>query len=103
MDDLVEALIKLMDSPDEFMGPVNLGNESEFTILELAEMVIRLSGSASKIVRAPLPADDPRQRQPDAQLARERLGWQATTSLEEGIQKTIGYFTGLLADPARGQ
>jgi UDP-glucuronate decarboxylase len=102
VEDLTEGLIKLMDSPDDFIGPVNLGNEIEFAILELAELVIRLTGSSSKIVRAPLPEDDPRQRKPDTRLALERLGWRATTSLEEGVRKTIGYFTGVLAEAARG-
>jgi UDP-glucuronate decarboxylase len=97
VEDLIDALVKLMDSPDDFSGPVNLGNETEFTILELAELVIRLTGSSSRIVRAPLPEDDPRQRKPDARLAVERLGWRATTSLEDGIRKTIEFFTGLLA------
>jgi UDP-glucuronate decarboxylase len=96
VEDLIDALVKLMDSPDDFSGPVNLGNETEFTILELAELVIRLTGSSSRIVRAPLPEDDPRQRKPDARLAVERLGWRATTSLEDGIRKTIEYFIGLL-------
>jgi UDP-glucuronate decarboxylase len=97
VEDLIDALVKLMDSPDDFSGPVNLGNETEFTILELAELVIRLTGSSSRIVRAPLPEDDPRQRKPDARLAVERLGWRATTSLEDGIRKTIEFFTSLLA------
>jgi len=94
--DLIEGLMRLMDAPDDFTGPVNLGNENEFTILELAERVIQLSNSSSKIVRAPLPSDDPRQRQPDTTLARERLGWQASTQLDEGLLKTITYFEQVL-------
>jgi len=94
--DLIEGLMRLMDAPDDFTGPVNLGNENEFTILELAERVIQLSNSSSKIVRAPLPSDDPRQRQPDTTLARERLGWQASTQLDEGLLKTIAYFEQVL-------
>jgi UDP-glucuronate decarboxylase len=94
--DLIDGLLRLMDSPDDFTGPVNLGNENEFTILQLAENIIRLSNSSSKIVRAPLPSDDPRQRKPDTTLARERLGWQASTQLEEGLSKTIEYFEQLL-------
>jgi UDP-glucuronate decarboxylase len=90
--DLIDGLIRLMNSPDDFTGPVNLGNENEFTILELAEHVIKLSNSSSKIVREPLPSDDPRQRQPDTTLARDRLGWQASTQLDEGLTKTIAYF-----------
>jgi len=95
--DLIDGLIRLMDSPDDFTGPVNLGNENEFTILELAERVIKLSNSRSKIVRAPLPPDDPKQRQPDTALARERLGWRATTELAEGLKRTIAYFAELLS------
>jgi UDP-glucuronate decarboxylase len=97
VDDLVDGLIRLMNSPADFTGPVNLGNENEFTILELAEHIIKLSNSSSRIVREPLPSDDPRQRQPDTSLARERLGWQATTQLNEGLIKTIAYFEQVLS------
>jgi UDP-glucuronate decarboxylase len=96
VSDLIDGLLRLMKSPDDFTGPVNLGNEEEFTILQLAENVVRLSNSSSKIVRAPLPSDDPRQRKPDTTLARARLDWQATTRLQEGLTKTIAYFDQLL-------
>ncbi|MFN8010150.1 MAG: UDP-glucuronic acid decarboxylase family protein [Holophagaceae bacterium] len=92
VDDLVEGLIRLMESPADVTGPVNLGNPAEFTIRELAELTLRLSGSSSELVRQPLPADDPKQRQPDIRLAREKLGWAATTPLEEGLARTIDYF-----------
>jgi UDP-glucuronate decarboxylase len=92
VDDLVEALILLMDTGDDFTGPVNIGNPREFTILELAEEVVRLTGTKSKIVFKPLPADDPRQRQPDLALARAKLGWQPTTELAHGLERTIRYF-----------
>ncbi|HTB67245.1 MAG TPA: UDP-glucuronic acid decarboxylase family protein [Steroidobacteraceae bacterium] len=92
VDDLVEALIRLMNSPDEFTGPANIGNTNEFTILELAEKVVALTGAKSEIVRKPLPSDDPIQRQPDISLARAHLGWQATTELDEGLRRTIAYF-----------
>ena len=95
--DLIDGLTALMKSPDGFTGPVNLGNESEFTILELAERVIQLSNSRSKIVKKPLPADDPRQRRPDTALAREQLRWQAHTPLEQGLKLTIEYFDRWLA------
>ena len=95
--DLIDGLTALMKSPDGFTGPVNLGNENEFTILELAERVIQLSNSRSKIVKKPLPADDPRQRRPDAALAREQLRWQAHTPLEQGLKLTIEYFDRWLA------
>jgi len=81
-----------MNSPDDFIGPMNLGNHNEFSILELAEKVIRMTGSKSKIVFNPLPQDDPRQRQPDITLAKERLNWNPTISLDEGLKKTIEYF-----------
>lgn len=92
VDDLVEGLVRLMDSRDAFTGPVNLGNTSEFTILELAERVVGMTGSKSRIVFAPLPSDDPRQRQPDLTLARKELGWQPVVRLEEGLKKTVSYF-----------
>ena len=90
--DLIDGLLKLMESPDDFTGPVNLGNPDEFSILELAQKVIALTGSRSKIVRRPLPEDDPKQRQPDISLARERLRWAPRVSLEEGLPHTIAYF-----------
>lgn len=92
VDNLIDGLIRLMDSPDDFTGPVNLGNPVEFTILELAEKVIAMIGSGSKIVFKPLPSDDPRQRQPDITLAKERLDWSPSVPLEEGLKKTIEYF-----------
>ncbi len=100
VDDLVDGLVKLMNSPDDFTGPVNLGNPGEFSILDLAEKVIRLTGSHSRIVFRPLPKDDPMQRKPDVSLAREVLKWEFSTPLEEGLQKTIAYFRNLYP-PAR--
>ncbi len=96
MDDLVEGMIRMMHGPDDFVGPVNLGNPGEFTILELAEKVIALSGSKSKIVFKELPVDDPVQRCPDIQLAKDKLNWQPAVKLEEGLLKTIDYFNMLL-------
>ena len=96
VDDLIDGLIKLMDTPDEFTGPVNLGNPSEFTILQLAQLTKEMTGSGSKIVFKPLPQDDPTQRQPDITLAREKLGWMPKEPLEEGLQKTIAYFRELI-------
>ncbi|WP_342664569.1 UDP-glucuronic acid decarboxylase family protein [Smaragdicoccus niigatensis] len=92
VDDLVDGLIRLMDSPAEITGPINIGNPGEFTILELAEKVLEMTGGTSKIVWAPLPSDDPRQRQPDITKAQEHLGWKPNISLEEGLGKTIPYF-----------
>jgi UDP-glucuronate decarboxylase len=96
VDDMINGLINLMNSPDDFTGPVNLGNPVEFSILELAEKVIELTGSRSKIVFKPLPNDDPKQRQPDISLAKEILGWEPNIGLEEGLRKTIAYFEELL-------
>jgi len=95
VDDLLEAMIRMMDSPDEFTGPVNIGNPGEFSMRELAEQVIALTGTKSKIVNLPMPADDPRQRKPDLTLARQMLDWSPTIPLNEGLQKTIAYFTQL--------
>ena len=92
VDDLVEALVRLMATEDRFTGPVNIGNPQEFTILQLAEEVLRLTRSKSKIVRKKLPSDDPKQRQPDIALARKALRWAPTTKLEAGLRKTIDYF-----------
>ena len=91
-DDLVEAIIRMMNGPDEFVGPVNIGNQGEFTIKELAEQVIELTGSSSKIVYRDLPADDPMQRQPDITLAKKHLGWEPKVPLAEGLKKTIEWF-----------
>jgi UDP-glucuronate decarboxylase len=96
VSDLIEGWIRLMASPDEVTGPINIGNPGEFTMIELAENVIELTGSKSKLVFEPLPADDPKQRQPDITLAKEKLGWEPTVPLREGLAKTIEYFDGLL-------
>jgi UDP-glucuronate decarboxylase len=96
VDDLVRGLISLMNSPDEVTGPINIGNPGEFTMLELAEKVIALSGSTSKLEFKPLPADDPKQRQPDITLAQKVLNWQPAINLDEGLTKTIAYFKALL-------
>lgn len=92
VDDLLDGLIKLMDTPDSFTGPVNLGNPVEFTIKELAELVIKMTGSKSKLIYLPLPQDDPKQRKPDISLALKELNWKPTVRLEEGLEKTIAYF-----------
>jgi len=97
VDDMIDGLIKLMDSPDDFIGPVNLGNPKEFSILELANKVIELTGSKSKIVFQPLPPDDPIQRKPDIRLAKEHLGWEPEIPLEEGLKETIAYFERLIS------
>jgi UDP-glucuronate decarboxylase len=94
VDDLVDGLMRLMDTGDEFTGPVNLGNPAEFTIRELAQKVIALTGAKSRIDNHPLPSDDPKQRQPDIALAKAKLGWQPKTSLDEGLRRTIDYFVG---------
>lgn len=93
IDDLIEGLIRTMNTPDSFTGPVNVGNPGEFSMLELAEIIIRLTGSSSKIVFRPLPGDDPKQRKPNITLAKEVLnGWEPKIPLEEGLKKTIAYF-----------
>ena len=96
VDDLVDGLIRLMESPDGVTGPINLGNPGEFTIRELAEHAIELTGSKSKMVERPLPQDDPKQRQPDITRAKEQLGWEPTIRLKEGLVQTIAYFDDLL-------
>jgi UDP-glucuronate decarboxylase len=98
VDDLIEAILRLMDAPDDFVGPVNLGNPSEFTVGELAERIIALTGSRSRINYLPLPDDDPKRRQPDISLAKERLGWQPKVPLEEGLKRTIAYFERVLTE-----
>ncbi|MBR9982146.1 MAG: SDR family oxidoreductase [Desulfatitalea sp.] len=98
VDDLVQGLIRLMETPDAVTGPINLGNPVEFTILELARKVIDLTGAKSQLIHKPLPMDDPRQRNPDITLARETLQWQPAIALEEGLKQTIGYFDRLLAE-----
>ena len=97
VSDLIEAFVRFMDLPEDFPGPVNLGNPTEFTIRELAEEVIRLTGSRSKLETNPLPTDDPKQRRPDISLAISRLGWQPSVPLVEGLKKTIAYFDALLS------
>ncbi len=92
MDDLIEGMIRLMNSRAEFTGPVNIGNPGEFTIRQLAELIIKLTGSSSKLVFQPLPSDDPLQRKPVIDLAEKELEWKPTVPLEEGLQKTIEYF-----------
>lgn len=96
VDDMVEGMIRMMNGPDEFIGPVNLGNPGEFTILELAQKILDITGSRSKIVFEPLPQDDPAQRQPDITLAKTRLGWEPEIDLGEGLVKTIEYFKGIV-------
>jgi UDP-glucuronate decarboxylase len=99
-DDLIDGMIRMMDTPDEVTGPVNVGNPGEFTILQLAELVVELTGSKSRIVRRALPADDPKQRRPDITLAEKLLDWRPTTTLREGLKHTIAYFDELLkSDP----
>ena len=97
VDDLIEGMIRLMNTGDDVTGPVNVGNPGEFTIRELAEKVIQLTGSKSKLVFKPLPQDDPRQRKPDITLAKQLLNWEPKVPLEEGLKKTIEYFEKLLA------
>jgi UDP-glucuronate decarboxylase len=92
VDDLIDAMIKMMNSEKGFTGPVNIGNPGEFTMLQLAEMVLTLSNSKSKIIYQPLPSDDPKQRQPNIDLAKDKLGWQPKVGLEDGLKETIAYF-----------
>lgn len=92
VDDLIEGMVRMMDTEDDFTGPVNLGNPDEFSILELAEKVIKLTNSNSKLVFKPLPHDDPKQRQPDITLAKAKLGWKPTIELEDGLHHIIEYF-----------
>lgn len=101
VDDLIEALVRLMRSPAGFTGPVNLGNPEEFTILELARMIIELTGSTSNIVTKELPVDDPERRKPDITLARSHLAWFPQVPLAEGIAKTIDYFDDLLTSSSK--
>jgi UDP-glucuronate decarboxylase len=97
VDDLIAAMMSMMDAPADFIGPVNIGNPGEFTMLALAEAILTLSGSKSKLVFQPLPADDPKQRQPDIALAKAKLGWQPKVALDDGLKETIAYFRQLLA------
>jgi len=96
VDDLIEGMLRLMNTEKGFTGPVNIGNPNEFTMLELAQKVLAIVGGQSKIVYKPLPSDDPRQRQPDIALAKSKLGWEATTSLDMGLVKTVEYFRSVL-------
>ncbi len=101
VDDLIDGFVRLMDSPDDVVGPVNLGNPQEITVRQLARTIIRLTGSRSRLVFERLPSDDPRQRQPDISRAREVLGWEPSTRLEDGLLHTIEYFDALLSRSAR--
>jgi len=92
VDDQVDALMRMMATGDDVTGPINIGNPREFTMLQLAELVVSKTGSRGRIVHKPLPSDDPKQRRPDISLSREKLGWEPTTPLEEGLEKTIAYF-----------
>jgi UDP-glucuronate decarboxylase len=96
VDDLLEGMVRLMNKGNEFIGPINVGNPGEFTILELAEKVLRLTGSKSKLTFLPLPEDDPMQRQPDISLAKKELNWEPKITLEEGLNKTIDYFRSIV-------
>ena len=99
VSDLVDGMIKMMDTEDDFIGPINIGNPGEFTMLELAQNIIDITGSKSKIIHLPLPSDDPMQRQPDISLAKEKLkGWEPSVDLRDGLTKTIAYFDGMLQD-----
>lgn len=97
VDDLIDGMVRLMESDPAFTGPVNVGNPTEFTMLELAEQVLMIVGGSSKLVFKPLPQDDPKQRQPNIELAKEKLGWQPKVSLEDGLKETVAYFRALLA------
>jgi UDP-glucuronate decarboxylase len=97
VDDLIDGMVRMMATAPDFTGPVNIGNPGEFTILELAEHVLRLADSKSKLVFKPIPSDDPRQRQPDISLARQKLGWEPKVKLEDGLKETIAYFRRTLA------
>jgi UDP-glucuronate decarboxylase len=95
VDDLIDVIMRMMNGPDSFVGPVNIGNPDEFTMLELAQMAIEIAGSKSRIVHKPLPADDPLQRRPDITLAKQNLGWEPRIKLRDGLAKTIAYFKGV--------
>ena len=98
IDDLIEAMLLMMDTPDDVTGPINVGNPNEFTIRNLAEIIIDVTGAKSKIINVPLPSDDPRQRRPDIAKAKSLLNWQPNVELREGLTKTIEYFDGLLRE-----
>jgi len=99
VDDLIDGLVRLMNSPDSVIGPIKIGNPVEFSMLALAKVIVDMSHSRSRIVHRPLPQDDPQQRQPDISKAQDLLGWEPSTELREGLRKTIAYFEGLLRDP----
>ena len=96
VDDLIDGMVKMMNSEKGFTGPVNIGNPGEFTILQLAEKILKLSGSKSKIIHKPLPSDDPKQRQPNIELVKTKLGWEPRVSLEDGLERTIDFFKRLI-------
>ena len=99
VDDMIDGLIRMMNGPDEFVGPVNLGNPGEYSMLELAEAIVELTGSTSQLEFHPSPMDDPKRRQPDITLAKEKLGWEPKVELREGLEKTIRYFRELISKP----
>jgi UDP-glucuronate decarboxylase len=101
VDDMIEAMLRLMESSSLFTGPVNIGNPQEITILELAEKILHLVGGKSKLIFLPLPSDDPRQRQPDISLAKSKLGWAPKVALDEGLQHTIAYFRSIGLSPSQ--
>jgi len=103
VDDMIEAFIRFMDTPDDFIGPVNLGNPNEISVMELAKEILDLTGSSSKLVHKALPSDDPKKRQPDISLARQRLNWDPKVTLEEGLNRTIEYFDNLLREQEQVQ
>jgi UDP-glucuronate decarboxylase len=103
VDDLIEAMIRVMATPDDFTGPINIGNPTEFTIRQLAEEVISLTGSTSRLIFNPLPIDDPKQRQPDIALAKKTLDWSPSVELNRGLEKTISYFRAQLQTGSVGQ
>jgi len=96
VDDLTDGMVRLMNSREDFTGPVNIGNPNEFTMLELAEKILKFTGSTSRLIYLPLPADDPAQRQPDISLAKKELGWEPRVMLDEGLVKTIDYFKSII-------
>jgi len=96
VDDLIDGMVRLMESPADFIGPVNIGNPGEFSMLELAELVQETVGARANIQFQPLPQDDPRQRQPDISLAKSALGWEPKVSLKDGLKETVAYFRGIL-------
>ena len=98
VDDLIDGMVRLMESDPAFTGPVNMGNPTEFTMLELAEQVLKIVGGSSKLIFKPLPQDDPKQRQPNIELAKEQLGWEPKVSLEDGLKETVAYFRNLFQE-----